>query len=149
MNETIERLAMVIYKEIEYPRYGEPSMYDCRRAAAAAIKALRWLTDDPGPNYAKGEYSRRNIEAMIYDALARPEAPPGTLVQQSGIVVSEGDRTDALRWQPRVIVAYNSLGQEETQVTHVLQQCWRVLEYQDGDPFKQHFEWRDVPTSTD
>ena len=41
-----------------------------RSIARAAIEAMRELPDSPGPRYTAGEYSRRNHEAMIDDALS-------------------------------------------------------------------------------
>jgi hypothetical protein len=37
--------------------------------AKAAIQAMRHLPEEPGPRYTAGEYSRRNQEAMVDDAL--------------------------------------------------------------------------------
>lgn len=37
----------------------------------AAIKAMRELPENAGSRYSAGEYSRRNAEAMIDDALSR------------------------------------------------------------------------------
>lgn len=39
-------------------------------AVRAAIEVMRELPEEPGPRYSSGEYSRRNVEAMIDDALA-------------------------------------------------------------------------------
>lgn len=38
-------------------------------AAKAAIKAMRELPENPGHRYTNGDYSRRNQEAMVDDAL--------------------------------------------------------------------------------
>jgi hypothetical protein len=46
-----------------------------RKQARAAIEAMRDLGDNPGPRYTAGEYSRRNIEALIADALTAPPQP--------------------------------------------------------------------------
>ena len=37
----------------------------------AILLALRALPEEPGPRYTAGEYSRRNVEAMIDDVLRR------------------------------------------------------------------------------
>jgi hypothetical protein len=39
--------------------------------ARAAIEAVRDLSEQPGPRYTAGEYSRRNVESMVDDALQR------------------------------------------------------------------------------
>jgi hypothetical protein len=38
--------------------------------ARELIEAMRGIGNDPGPRYAAGEYSRRNDDAMIADALS-------------------------------------------------------------------------------
>lgn len=38
-------------------------------------RRLRELPEEPGPRYTAGEYSRRNHEAMIADALGLPRSP--------------------------------------------------------------------------
>lgn len=43
-----------------------------RISARAAIEAMRELPEEPGPRYSSGEYSRRNQEAMVDDALKAP-----------------------------------------------------------------------------
>ena len=40
------------------------------RIARKVIESLRELREAPGHHYSAGEYSRRNIEAMVDDALA-------------------------------------------------------------------------------
>jgi hypothetical protein len=41
-----------------------------RDAARKMLRAMRELPENPGPRYTAGEYSRRNHEAMIDDALS-------------------------------------------------------------------------------
>jgi hypothetical protein len=66
MGEMIERAAMALRDSLPKSLIVE----DLRDAARAVFEAIRELPSEPGPRYAAGEYSRRNHEAMIADALA-------------------------------------------------------------------------------
>jgi hypothetical protein len=45
-----------------------------QKVARAAIAAMRDLPGEPGPRYTAGDYSQRNVEALIDDALETPPA---------------------------------------------------------------------------
>jgi hypothetical protein len=78
MTEMVERVAVAIRKlatEIDH-RPGIQSndaVWFAEEYARAAIEAMRELPSDPGPRYDAGEYSRRNQEAMVDDALGKTE----------------------------------------------------------------------------
>jgi hypothetical protein len=64
-NEMIERVAKAIADGFE-------ADLTTFTIACHAIEAMRELPGEPGPRYTAGEYSRRNQESMIDDALGVP-----------------------------------------------------------------------------
>lgn len=73
MSEMIDRVAAALAAlpiRDNLDRGSELDQLRLREAARAAIKAMRELSDDPGPRYTAGEYSRRTQEAMVDDALS-------------------------------------------------------------------------------
>jgi hypothetical protein len=96
MSEMIERMAERLWDEfrqsivnesvwpdtrwcdvVAYARQSEVSakrVDTFRKAACAVFEELRNLGDEPGENYTQGFYSRRNIEALIEDALVSEQA---------------------------------------------------------------------------
>ncbi len=80
MSETIERAAKALARhdgaivddqDWDGPLLAERGRVMFRSAARVMIEAMRELGGDPGPRYSAGEYSRRNHEAMIDDALGQ------------------------------------------------------------------------------
>lgn len=84
MSEIVERLAkamLVFDSPAQYvdhvPDAGWLSLLDdrgrdyWRSKARHALETIRELPEEPGPRYSAGEYSRRNHEAMISDALGQ------------------------------------------------------------------------------
>lgn len=82
MSETVERVAKAMWEArrayahlhdgIDLEAWGDgtiPRLNGIMGEARAAIEAMRELPEQPGPRYSAGEYSRRNHEAMIDDAL--------------------------------------------------------------------------------
>lgn len=74
MSELVRKVAIAI-------RDADASKNGCAADAApeyflplarAAIEAMRFLPEEPGPGYTAGEYSRRNQAAMVDDALTQP-----------------------------------------------------------------------------
>lgn len=68
MSEMIERVAKAIRNSSMRVHLTDEQLH---LAARAAIEAMRELPGDPGPRYDAGEYSRRNQEAMVDDALSK------------------------------------------------------------------------------
>lgn len=72
MSEMVDRVAAALRKlpiRDSANRGSELDNLRLREAARAAIIAMRELPEEPGPRYFAGEYSRRNQEAMVDDAL--------------------------------------------------------------------------------
>ncbi len=73
MSEITDHVTKSLCEELHKIGYGVGTINAGQLASAlaqAAIKAMRVLPEDPGPRYTAGEYSRRNIAAMIDDALS-------------------------------------------------------------------------------
>lgn len=74
MSEMLDRVAAALRKLPIRDSANPGSELDhlrLREAARAALMAIRDLPDEPGPRYSAGDYSRRNQEAMVDDALQR------------------------------------------------------------------------------
>lgn len=65
MSDMVER----VFEAIKAAGCDEPDYEDYRDMARAAIRAMRELSESPGPRYAAGEYSRENVAAFIDDVL--------------------------------------------------------------------------------
>jgi hypothetical protein len=84
MSDLVERLAkaMLVFDSPaqyvkQFPDGGWSILLDdrgrdyWRGKARHALETIRDLPEEPGPRYSAGEYSRRNHEAMVDDALGQ------------------------------------------------------------------------------
>ena len=71
MSETLlEVVAAALEDTYGDTDYVELSRPEALRLARAVLEAIRDLPGEPGPRYTAGEYSRRNQQAMVDDALS-------------------------------------------------------------------------------
>lgn len=70
--KTIERAAWAMREASD--RIGLELTYDfCETLTRSVFLAIRDLPGEPGPRYSAGEYSRRNMESFVDDALGVAE----------------------------------------------------------------------------